>query len=341
MQKLIFSFALLTLFFSSCKKDPDPVIEDTHDFTLYANYENPPAGSPVLTVDQVQSSKEINIEATPTITQQGGRINFNYAAVTLKLGKTVYAIDKITTERKNGTSWIVDDENTLTYTFSKSLDIVMVLDVSSSLGANLASLKDNAKTMVSKVLTDNPSARINIIKFSRGSVASGFSSNISTLTGFINAESTFNSPDIGAYVLEGKSETALYESINSAIQLLSSSSARGKGILTFTDGVSNYQFDPQYSNATSVISQLNNLDIASYTIGFVGNQGGVDQSTLQQIAVNGDFSFPKNTAELSDVFKRFSNSVAAVYDLIYNTNNAKFNDKIEYRFLFDATKISG
>lgn len=61
---------------------------------------------------------------------------------------------------------------------------------------------------------------------------------------------------------------------------------------------------------------------------------------LQEIAINGDFSFPKNLNELDSVFQRYSNSVAAVYDLVYETNNAKLSNPIDYRFLFNTTQIS-
>ncbi|MGB1121571.1 MAG: vWA domain-containing protein [Saprospiraceae bacterium] len=281
------------------------------------------------------------MESTPNITEQNGRILFDFSGVTFKENKTVYQIDDILTERKNSDGcWIVDNENFLSYSFSKSLDIVLVLDVSSSLGQNISTIKDNAVDMITNILTNNPEAKIAVLKFSRGSVNTNFSSSISMLTQFILQDAIFNSPDIGNYVLEGRNETGLYEAINSAIQLIDASSARGKGILTFTDGVSNFSFDPQFSTPDNVISSLTNSDISSYTIGYEGNQNSVEQSILEQIAVNGDFSFPRNLNDLDQVFQVFSNSVAAVYDLTYDTNNAKFDGEIEYRFLFNTTKIS-
>lgn len=338
--------SLVVLFIISC--NPDSIFNAScngeirsYDANLYADYLNPVNGNPELNLDISISSSEINVESNPTTTEQNGRILFDFSGVTFKEDKDVYKIDAILTERKNSEDcWIVDNENILSYNFSKSLDIILVLDVSSSLGQNISTIKDNAVDMVTSILTENPDARIAVLKFSRGSVNTSFSSTISQLTQFILQDATFNSPDIGNYVLEGRNETGLYEAINSAIQLLATSSARGKGILTFTDGVSNFSFDPQFSNPNSIINSLTNSDISSYTIGYEGNQNSVEQSILEQIAVNGDFSFPRNLDDLNNIFEVFSNSVAAVYDLVYNTNNAKFDETIEYRFLFETTKIS-
>jgi len=321
----------------SCNKQDD---EPAYDAVLYADYTNPVGGQPSLLVDPTNSSTFINIEIDPTITEQNGRIMFNYSAVTFKEGNKVYRIDDIVTERNNIGNWLADDENTLSWTFSKSLDIVLVLDVSSSLGENITTIKDNAQLMLSNILDQNPDARISVVKFSRGNASIGFTSSKDELGQFISQNSSFDSPDIGIYELEGRQETALYEAIDKAIELLTDSDARGKGILTFTDGVSNFQFETEFQNPTSVIAQLTTLGIANYTVGYEGNQGSVDKDVLKSLAVNGDFSFPDNLTALNTVFERFSNNVAAVYDLIYDTNNAKFDGTNEFRFLFNTTLIS-
>jgi Mg-chelatase subunit ChlD len=334
------AFVLLTITLPACKKDKTDLL-GAYDSVLYGLYHNPVGEDPYLEVDLVDSSPEINIEFQPTVTQENGRILFNYAGVTFRQDKKVYVIDEVVTQRKSGeNTWIIDDENFLSWTFSKSLDIVLVLDVSSSLGANISNIKSNASQVITNILNQNPDARVAVIKFSRGSVATQFSSNSTTLSQFIEQNTIFSSPDIGDYELEGRAETALYETIHQAIQLLNNSDARGKGILTFTDGVSNFQFDPAFQTSGAIIAELTSSGIASYTIGFEGNQGSVDRNILQNLAVNGDFSFPRNLSELNAIFIRFSNSVAAVYDLIYDTNNAKLDQAIEYRFLFNRTLVT-
>ena len=341
---MIVSCLFLTMMvFSGCDPEPtDPCENDTpdHDTKLSAKYLNTSSAGPTLTIDPTASSSKINIANVPTIVPLGnGRIDLLYSGVTFKEGKTVYVVDNVVSQRK-ADCWIVDVENEMRFSLSKSLDIVLVLDVSSSLGNNISAVKSNAKKMVTDILNSNPDARIAIVKFSRGSVVQGFTSVASTLNQFIDNNSIFNDPSIGSYQLEGRSETALYESINDAIVLLNNSGADGTGILTFTDGVSNFQFDPQFQDELEIIDSLNASGISHYTIGFEGNQNSVDESVLERLAVNGNFSFPKDLTELEEVFTRFSNSVAAVYDLYYNTNDALLENPVEYRFLFNATIVS-
>lgn len=195
--------------------------------------------------------------------------------------------------------------------------------------------------MISNILKNNPNARIAVVKYSRGSVIEPFSSNESRLIQFITNNSTyFDMQNNTTYTLEGKSETALYESINVAIDLLKQSGADGQGILTFTDGVSNFQVDPKFQDEVEVIDSLKKSNISHYTIGYEGNGNSVDKLILEKLAWNGNFSFPKDNSQLQDVFIRFSNSVAAVYDFKYNTNNGNLEKPKQQRFLFNTTVVS-
>ncbi|WP_258098422.1 vWA domain-containing protein [Marinoscillum pacificum] len=310
------------------------------DAQMLATYEHPRNGEPILSVDAETSYDTINLDENPILTEDNGRISFTYQVVTFKDGRKVFAIDSLLTERENNDNWIIDDENKLARSYSKSLDILLVLDVSSSLGDNLDLLKANAKAFISNLLDNNPDARIGIFKFSRGSVYQELTSSEDDLHEFIDANSTFKSSDIGSYEIEGRSETALYETINEAIDVLNLSEAKGKGIVTFTDGISNFQFDPDFFDDSIIKEKLDESNISSYTIGFEANVGSVDQVSLEEIAINGDFSFPSNEEELNEVFLRFSNSVLAFYDLTFETNNAEFNGTIEYRFLFGLKEVS-
>jgi len=95
-----------------------------------------------------------------------------------------------------------------------------------------------------------------------------------------------------------------------------------------------------FQDETEIVQFMSDSNIANYTIGFEGNQGSIDRVALENISVNGDFSFPKDIDELKEVFEQFSNNVAAVYDLEYNTNNAILEEDINLRFLFETTKIN-
>lgn len=328
---------------SSCKQEGCVGETPRHNATLYANYSNPTSG-PELEVNEVISSEELNIGNTPIVSMLPEfRLELIYSGITFKEGNKVYTIDneEVSSQRKAGECWITDDENSFSLSLSKSLDIVLVLDVSSSLEANITEIKTSAKSVISNILDSNSEASIAVIKFSRGSVVENFSSSETDLHQFIDANSIFTDPSTGSmYQIEGKSETALYESINEAIQLLNTSGADGRGILTFTDGVSNFQFDPQFQDEVEIIQAMESANVSHYTIGYVGNGNTIDRAILEELAINGNFSFPQDVSELQKVFITFSNSVAAVYDLRYETNNSPLESPIEYRLLFNTTVIS-
>lgn len=341
------TFASLLLLYGCNKCDrfflfgcPDDPLQEELDAYIYADYENPSSGTASLTIDQERTYDFINMEQNPTISEMNGRIFFNYPAVTFKMNNNVFEIDSILTERYSIDKWIRDDENFLKHTPSKSLDIVFVLDVSSSLQENIELVKEYSNSVIKSILQANIDVNISVVKFSRGSVALPLTSSYNTIESFILDPAVYTSTDIGDYELEGRPETGLYEAIDAAIDILEASNARGKGILTFTDGVSNYQVDPIHQLPAEIINRMTNLNVSNYTIGFRGNQGGVDETALESISVNGEFSVANNVSELNKVFIHFSNNIAAVYDLIYETNNALLSNKITYRFGFKLNKIN-
>lgn len=344
MKCTLFLILTLCLFLNSGCGDDN--CEDTGKFEaqLHVEYTNSMGGDPNLSESTNQSSsEEINIINPVQEDEVNGRIFLNYPAVTFKNDKDVFTLKDIRLDRKTEDDcWIQDDENSLTFEVSKSLDIVLVLDVSSSLGDNIKEVKESSEEMVDIILDENPAAKIAVVKFSRGNVETQFSSDRDMLQDFIGSETTFDSPNdpLAPYTLEGRNETGLYEAINKAITILNNSNADGKGILTFTDGVSNHQFDPTYQNSEEIIEEMESLNIANYTIGFEGNQSNIDKAALESIAINGDFSFPQDINQLKEIFEKFSNNVAAVYDIVYETNNSPLEEPLSLRFLFDIEKIN-
>ena len=184
-------------------------------------------------------------------------------------------------------------------------------------------------------------AKVAVVKFSRGNVSTALSSDLNLLSNFILNTSSYTDNILsgGTYNLEGKSETALYEAMLKGIEILNSSNARGKGLITFTDGKNNFQFDLNNDNKDVVVDALNTSNVKSYTIGFIGNNSEIIESTLIELAVNGDYS-SANLSQLDQTFSLFSNSVSAIYDLTYNTNNAPFSGTRKVRFLIDLNQIN-
>jgi len=351
--KYIVSILVLTLF-TSCEDDCFLGIigpcDESNDITsdnpnsdaiIYAEFTND-GTLQNLELDESLTSGPIQIENEVTFTIDGSRFNFEFSGVTFIQGETVFEIDNITSQRFDENEWQQDSENFLDFEPSKSLDIALVLDVSSSLGQNLQDIKTSAISVLSQIFDNNTNAKVAIVKFSRGHIATQLSSNQFELQQFISQNTEYNDLELGGgiYTLENQNETALYEAMLAGINILQNSNSRGQGLITFTDGANNFQFNPQNSDRSIVIDALNSSEIRSYTVGFVGNADEVNDQALIELAINGNFSKPTSINELNEVFTVFSNSVGAVYDLIYDTNNAPFNGQKPYRFLIDLNQIN-
>lgn len=344
--KIILNYSLITfllLLFTGCDNDDDSEtpIEETADAIIYADFKNDGI-TQSLTLDTSMTQGPVQIENEVTFTENGTRFSFEFSGVTFIEGSSVYEINKIITQKYEEDEWQLDNENFLGYEPSKSLDIVLVLDVSSSLGDNLQEVKQGAISVLRQIFADNSNVKVAVVKFSRGYVSTQLSSNFTELSQFISNVTIQPNEVLGEsnYILENKNETALYEAMLEGIDILKNSNARGQGLITLTDGANNFQENPDNADRQVVVDGLNSSDIRSYTIGFVGNGDGVNDQALEDLAVNGKFSKPSSVAELNQVFTSFSNSVAAVYDLIYNTNNAPFNGAKTFRYLIDLDQIN-
>lgn len=311
------------------------------DAIIYADFTNDGTNQ-TLILDQARTGGPIQIENDVTLTTVNSRYNFEFSGVTFLEGNHVFEVSRIISQKFEENQWQIDSENFLDYKPSKSLEIVLVLDVSSSLENNLDDVKNSARQVLGQIFSNNSNAKVAVIKFSRGNVASELSSNEFQLSQFIAQTSSYTDNQLGGgtYNLENQNETALYEAMLKGIEILNNSNARGQGLITFTDGANNFQFDANNGNRQVVINALNQSDIRSYTVGFVGNADEVNDQALSDLAIRGRFSKPTSISELDQVFTSFSNSVGAVYDLIYDTNNAPFNGTKSYRFLVDLDQVN-
>lgn len=354
MKTRFFSILILLVTLASCEDDcflgligpcegTDDITSDNpnSDAIIYADFTND-GTIQNLTLNQTLTTGPIQIENDVLFTVNESRFNFEFSGVTFTNSNDIFEVENITSQRLEEDEWQQDSENFLFSEPSKSLDIVLVLDVSSSLDENLEAVKNSANAVLGQIFSDNINAKVAIVKFSRGHVATELLSNAFDLQNFLLQNTPFEDTQLGGgiYNLENKDETALYEAMLAGIEILQNSDARGQGLITFTDGANNFQFDPENGERQVVVNALNNSNINSYTVGFVGNADEVNDQALRDLAVNGNFSKPSSIEELDEVFTLFTNSVGAVYDLIYDTNNAPFNGMKTYRFLIDLNKVN-
>lgn len=329
------SLVTLILLVGSCGKNGiDPKNPKSREFELYIDFWNTQGTNPQISFDAVNSSPEIKIDFSKTFA--GITVPPKYTNVIIDNVRIIdnndvnYQIDEITAYewREDINDWKIDVEFTMDYTQVQDLLIMMVLDVSASLGTDIDKVKLYAANFITKVLTEIPSARIGVV---------GFSDVITSFPPSNNKQALLN------YVasLEQGPFTSLYEAVNVGIDYLNNGQAEGKALLVFTDGTDNNsdpEFTPDY-----LLHKLENsaagVGINSFTIGLEG-RGGVDKPVLEALATNGGATaFPENIDELGSVFEKFSSSIANVYNLTYVRNQQVIpdTDKARLRFVIKGT----
>ncbi len=115
------------------------------------------------------SSKSIQINPSDTsasIDNNTNRINLGISNIRLSDELGTYKINSIKTEEYKNGKWEPDTENFLRPEFAKQLDVVLVLDVSNSLGGDVQDVKNYASEFVDFLFSENPNSRIGIVGFS-------------------------------------------------------------------------------------------------------------------------------------------------------------------------------
>jgi Ca-activated chloride channel homolog len=323
------------LFLGACKKGP---IDPYHRQLIFFGEYSKPAATPSFQVDMSTLPRQIQIPANQTPISgncPAGRVCMSITNVRLKDELGIYdisaATDVVTQEKRSDGTWEQDVENKLTLNKTQSLDIVLVLDYSSSLGNDITKVKEYATTFINYIKTNNPGAKVGVVTFSNAVQSLSLTSNYTTATSFIATQPS------------GADETRLYEAMDKGISLFQGSAAEGKAIVTFTDGKNNSWSNTVFQNYDQVKTKLSTPIgnpaslVTSYTIGLNGKQGGVDASALNALAMNGGTSdVAPDTEELSKIFKKFASSVSAVYTMTYNRNSSVISTPIKLRFVVNT-----
>jgi len=290
---------------------------------LFAEYSNVNGNAPAINLDLNNSSKAIQINPDNTaVNFLNDRIYMVMSNIRLSDALGTYRINSIDTEVFRDGHWVPEPENFLYPDSVKELDVVLVLDVSSSLGSDVNDVKRYATEFVDFLFQENPLSRIGIV---------GFSENISSLP---LTNDRFLAKDFINDLIGGNA-TKLYEAMDVGLSLIETSSADGRAMVTFTDGRNNAPTDIKYESPDYIFNRLSASTVNSYTIGFNGKES-VDEATLRKLAVRGLSSFPSSVSELSNVFQKFANSVSSVYVLTYDSNKFQVSP-IKLRFRLNTT----
>lgn len=167
-----------------------------------------------------------------------------------------YSINSLTVEerRKSG-DWVEDTEFLVSPPEKLTrVAVVLVLDVSESLGNKFDDIKDMAKDFTSSVFRNSFSARVGVVAFATNISVREITADSAIVNTFIDSTSS------GRF-------TALYDAMLVGIDMLeaiSSGEVDEWALVTFTDGINNYGT----ADSSMVKEALDN--IKSYVVGFQG-----------------------------------------------------------------------
>ena len=327
-------FLATLIFTASCEKSYLIKGELTERVTyLYLNYWNPDidgdgtyGDAPQIELDSVYSSKAIKIDFTKdfkgSIDGTDARIIIDNMRIVDEYGN--FKIESIAVEEFQDGVWQTQSayERPVLYTGIEDLNIVLVLDASSSMKDEYTNLKASAINFIDDVLREIPSAKFGIVSFGDIITPIDITNDIAAVKAFVN-----QMEPIGQ-------DTYLYSGMLEGISLLKATQAESKVLVTFTDGGDNEGIH----TPTEIIDALNNdvdgiTKIQSYAIGLVGD-AGVQTEILDQMCVRGFGVYPENGEELEEFFDYFSKVVSSVYNLTYERNLIKIaeTDKRQIRF---------
>lgn len=325
MKTKIFIITLIHFSIVGCTQHGE-VTSVKKEFLLSVSYTNP-NGSPSLTYNDKESNKGIIFPSGPNFSGSNcepKKICLSVNGVTLSDYLGQYTIEDVVIEEYSKTKgWEPDRENKLSYEKSATLDAIVVLDLSYSLGEDVKKVKSNALVFVNKVFSIVSDCRIGVVLFSDSTYLLPLTKDKNKITSFISNG------------IENQTQTRLYEAIDNGISLLVGSQAASKVLVTFTDGRNNGWSDPyKYKTPDYTLSNLQKSGITSYSIGLEGTSAtGVDFEILQSFSINGGRAIKVSNADkLQNAFDRIANSVTQIYSFTYKRNNSIEFDQIPLKF---------
>jgi hypothetical protein len=321
------------------------------ELILYADYNYPKNSMPSFIIDRAESSRAIKFidNQSPKVLTIPDRFELVVPNVRFYDELGVYQVPDtrannaentraIIAEKYINGKWTEDVEDNLKAKRSLNLQVVLVLDMSLSLGDDIQLVKNYAISAVERLLSrssNGNNVEIGIILFAQNINKLDFTTNITTLRNFIgNATAS--------------SATKLYEGINTGIDLFYNSPKQpdARALILFTDGKNNSQSDAKFENANFVESRLRQPFgkdqgfITSYSIGLDGKQDGVDREVLKKLALNGGISeFTNSSIDLQKVFGRIIDNAASVWTLVYDRNNSPISNPEKLRFRILTTVL--
>lgn len=310
----------------------------TRELELFATYTNT-STSLGPSIDLGSASPEIDVSRIVLTVEPpvDGRVQIVLSNLKFFDSKSAFKVELQTgvkTEEFRTTSeeYVQDVENTLEPRSRQKTSVILVLDVSLSLGDEIQNVKQYAQDFIDLVMARSEvdatvDTDIGIVGFSDALFELPLTNDADSAKQFIEG------------LRESGRETKLYEAAELAADMMSTvDDTDGRAVVIFTDG-NNNSCDLGGCTVERAVEKLEVLEgVSVFVIAFTGNQE-LDRRALELLAVGGSIEFPKSPKNLEEVFGRFAQTVSEIYTLVYDRNDSLFEEPIELRFTFEASRI--
>ena len=254
---------------------------------------------------------------TVLITLNGVRISTSKKNYSIKSFE-VFECDESSFDNCKKKDWDTQFEFEGAGSIQTKLLVVLVLDVSTSLGSNINSLKTYAKDFAREIL-ETKDSNIGLVLFSKDVVSYDFRNinDLDLINSFIDNYTNY------------QDRTSLYEACNVGLQMLDNSNLGGvKNLVIFTDGGDNNTDNPEAAK-----QQIINSPVTRYAIGLKGEDFKKDE--LKELASKkSNYILAKNIDDLQSAFEDIQEQVRTVYIINYYRSAQILENEIQIKFLF-------
>jgi tight adherence protein B len=199
-------------------------------------------------------------------------------------------------------------------------DVVLAIDVSGSMkGAPLADAQEAARGFVAQM---SPQDRVAVVAFGPSPhVATGFTSDSKTVSGAVAH-------------LSASGETALYDGISSAVDLLDSDATPRRVIVVLSDGKDTVSS----TNLDMAINAALKARISVYVVAL--KSGDYDPDPLRAIAnaTGGRLTSAQQSSSLGELFGAIATELNTPYEVAYTSRKPNTPD-LEVRIAIDGAKV--
>jgi Ca-activated chloride channel homolog len=288
--------------------------ENDLEFYLYGDYTNTSGTNPDFALRADLTDSEVYFDGQPEYLVNVPDITITMNNLSIYEGDDNYYIDNVEVEEKVDDEWVWFPEFEVEFGNLTQLGVVLILDVSNSLGANFDDVLAYAVEFVQVVVENAPEAQIGVVSFSDEILSIAPGTDITAIEYFISNQ------EMGNY-------TQMYDAMALGLEMLAELEVDGRALVTFTDGRDNYS----ETLPADLIEDMNAQGIRSYTMGLEG-EGGVNEQTLEQLAVNGQYRLTSSKNDLRKIFQFFAESVSNVYQIGYRRSSQVITNPREIRY---------